>query len=335
MRRLFRKIIELAEDDGFASFQNQIVSNFYDSLDTGYKSNYNEIELVEELVKAANGQRYGPISIFAKMLHGSRSYVKFNYLNQPVSKELGDMAVISLVTYKNKRILQRICIIQNKKASGNGWRIDVKQLFLLKNFPPFSGNKGIFRGNKDLTFRNSSGCFGAFGLLEAPGEMIFIAAPLVSDFLRGKKTLRRSDISIPSDSQHSEGAIWGFHFLPLFLRYDIFLIEEVLQRYKYSYILFKNILAQKIFANTKFCRDLYEFTRAWTQFNIGEITCFHNNVVNRTADAFSNFLIKSADYRDFPIPEGDNMFGEKEFDGQMAIFIIHLDLNLLEELSMP
>lgn len=188
MMRLFRKIIELAEDDGFASFQNKIVGNFYKSLDTGYKSNYNEVKLVEELVKAANGQRYGPISLFAKMLHGPRSYVKFNYLNQLVTKELGDMVVITLVTYNDKRLLQRICIIQNKKASNNKWRIDVEQLFLLKNFPPFSGEQGIFCGYKDFTLRNSSGCLGAFGLLDAPGEMIFVAAPLVSDFLRGKKT---------------------------------------------------------------------------------------------------------------------------------------------------
>ena len=239
------------------------------------------------------------------------------------------MAVISLVTYKNERLLQRICIIQNKKASGESWGVDVEQLFLLKNFPPFSGNKGIFRGITDLTFRNYSGCLGAYGLLAAPGEMLFVAAPLVSDFLRAKKNLKPADISMPSDTRHSENAIWGLPLLTLSSKFNptewFFFIEEVLERYDYPYGFLYGQAGPNYLSNSRFSRDLYEFTRAWTQLNIGEITCLRNDVVNRKVDAFSNFLIRSAGYRDLPLP-GDNIFVEKEFDGQIAIFIMHLNL---------
>jgi len=330
LRRLLLKILELANDYSFTRFQNELVHNLYDFLGKGYNLDENEVDLVNKLVKATNGKTFKELSFYVTMLHGPRSYVNFYYLDRHVTKEIGDMAVISLVTYKDERLLQRICIIQNKKASGKNWGVDLEQLFLLKNFPPFSGNKGIFSGYKDLTFKNYSGCLGAFGFLAEPGEILFVAAPLVWDFLRGKKNLKMDDISMASDTRHSEGAIWGFPFLPLSFKFHpkdwIFFIEEVFERYGYPYGLLYGQAGQGYLGNTRFCRDLYEFTRVWTQLNIGEITCLRNIVLNPTADAFANFLIRSSGYRKFPHFLGDNIFGERKFEAQMAIFIMHLNL---------
>ena len=184
----YGKILELANDDKFTAFQNSVTSAVYDELGQGYAANENEVALVKRLVEATQNQSYNnSVKLHAAMLHGSRSYVEFDYLDKRVTKELGDMAVIAVVTTSKKRLFQRICIIQNKKTRKNGWDIDLEQLFLLKNFPPFTGSKGIFSGYRDLAFRNSSGSLGAFGLMHAPGEMLVVAAPLLPEFLRGKK----------------------------------------------------------------------------------------------------------------------------------------------------
>ncbi|MFC1635479.1 hypothetical protein ACFL5Z_11615 [Planctomycetota bacterium] len=141
MRQLWRKLISLAQDDSFLQFQNSLSLELYESLGRGFNANANEVSLVQGLVDVVNGKSYGSLRFSANMLHGSRSYVEFNHRDKPVTKELGDMAVISLVTRGRERLLQKLCIIQNKKTSGNSWSIDSEQLFLLKNFPPFSGSE--------------------------------------------------------------------------------------------------------------------------------------------------------------------------------------------------
>src|SRR5258708_1516599 len=116
MRRLFERIGALCSDDHFFAFQNSVVQDFYHSLGQGYGRGDNEVSLVKRLVDVANGKCYGPLKLSAKMLHGPRSYVEFSYLDKPVTKELGDMAVISVVTSGGSRLLQKTCIIQNKKT---------------------------------------------------------------------------------------------------------------------------------------------------------------------------------------------------------------------------
>jgi hypothetical protein len=129
MRRLWRKIADLSKDNSFLRFQNSLSFDLYKSLSKGYSVNSNEIGLVKDLVDVANGKSYGSLKLYANMLHGSKSYVEFNHRDIPVTRELGDMAIISLVTYDEERLLQKLCIIQNKKASGNSWDLDLEQLY--------------------------------------------------------------------------------------------------------------------------------------------------------------------------------------------------------------
>ena len=97
---------------------------------------------------------------------------------------------------------------------------DSQQLFLLKNFPPFLGNSGIFQGCTDLTFRNDSRCLGAFGLFHDPGEMLFISAPLVAGTLGGKNSLTQKDLSaIPDSGGLQQSSPGGFPWWVDFHRY--------------------------------------------------------------------------------------------------------------------
>jgi len=326
MRNLFRTIASLASDDRFTEFQHDVVHAFYDTLGKGYGAKEDEVSLVKRLVEAADGKGYGPIRLHGAMLHGTRSYVDFNYLNKPVTRELGDMAIIELVTAGRTRIFQKLCIVQNKKTESGSWGLDPEQLFLLKNFPPFSGTKGIFRDRKDLVFRNTSGCLGAYGLLAAPGEMLFSAASLVSEFSKGKKSVVLNNIAAPPSSAYSRfsnGAL-GLQFWPLLSQLHSSEVYYLLREFHDLAPGFSGFGIDYL-GNVKFSRDLYDLTRAWTQISLGEPTYLHGTVVNTPVDAFANLLIRSAglgQLADFP---GDEVFGDSRFEGEMAVLLVHLN----------
>lgn len=331
MRRFFETIAKLSSDDNFVKFQNKLTHNFYDVLGQGYAANENEVALVKRLVESANGSSYGPVNLRANMLHGSRSYVEFNYMDKPVTKEMGDMAIISVVTRGKERLLQKICIIQNKKDKAKRWSIDLEQLFLLKNFPPFTGNKGIFKNCRDVAFRNTSGCLGAFGLLRTPGEMIFASAGLVSEFIHDKKSLSASDISL-SSGIYNNAIQENQTFFPYWLPFNHFhpkewyhIMREVAEMYGYPP---GAPIGQPndFLGNSRFGRDLYDFVRSWTQLSIGEITCINDKVTNIGVDAFANFLIRSAGFGDIVHTPGDNMFGDSQFGRQLAVFMMHFNI---------
>lgn len=326
MRRLLQEIHRLARDDGFTVFQNEVVRDFYYALGQGYSNGENEVALVKRLVEAAEGKSYGPISLHSAMLHGSRSYVEFNYRDQPVTKELGDMAILSVVTAGSERLLQRITIVQNKRASGKSWGLDPEQLFMLKNFPPFSGYRGIFKGRDDVTFRDSSGCLGSYGLLAEPGEMLFASARLVSEFSSGKKSLTQADVAAPDAVVPNNHRNEGFPLLWPHPRFHpkewMFMLEEWFHELGPGPLPFSSNM--NFLGNVLFGRDLYDLTRSWTRLSIGEPTCVANVVVNDTVDAFSNFLLRSAGLGELAKFPSDELFGDRQFEGQMAVLAVHL-----------
>lgn len=331
MRRLWGKLASLSQDDGFLRFQNSLSLEFYESLGKGYRENDNEVSLVKGLVNAAKGKSYASITFSASMLHGSRSYVEFNHRDKPVTKELGDMAIISLVTSGCERLLEKLCIIQNKKTSSNSWNIDSEQLFLLKNFPPFSGKKGIFKGCSDLAFKNTSGCLGMFGLMKDPGEMILVSAPALSGVMGSKKSIKLDDLSVLAGQNNKNIPYGNAGFLcwPFALRNiskEWFIIWEELMHLGYPNNLLGGTGGQGYLNNCSYCLDMFDFTRAWTQLNLGEVTCFNNSPVNKSADAFADFLIRNAGLRDIPTGPGDDMFKDRELDGSLAVLVMHVDL---------
>lgn len=330
MRRLFRRAMNLASDNGFLDFQNDISRRIYDALSQGYSLNDNEVSLVKRVVDAVNGQSYGGINIHSSFIHGSRSYVEFSYMDKPVTKELGDMAVFALVTDGPERLMQKACIIQNKKEQKEHWTIDAEQLYLLKNFPPFSGNKGIFRGSRNVAFRNASGCLGCYGLLLQPGEMIVASAPMITEMLRGRSSLPLTDVGM---LPNSNAAIWnGGQPLPLWSMMgwlhprDIYMmLDELVHEFGYPLL---GSCANGFFGNVPFTRDVHDFARGVTQFNIGEPTALFGRTTNAAVDAFSNHIIRSAGIKNLPIDfSQDDSFGDHEFGGQMAVIVVHMDVS--------
>lgn len=328
MRRLFRRLHDLARDDGFTSFQNEVVQDFYNALGQGYSKSENEVALVGRLVEAARGKSYGPISLHGSMLHGTRSYVEFSYLDQPVTRELGDMALIAIATAGSQRLFQRLTIVQNKKTGGKSWSLDREQLFMLKNFPPFSGYRGIFKGRRDVTFRNMSGCLGSYGLLAEPGEMLFATAGLISEFARGKGSVALTDISaprVPSQGSETSGPVPLFWLDPRRHPKEwYFLLEEYFDRFGPGPVPFAG--STEFLGNVHFARDLYDLTRSWTRLSIGEPTCVDDHVVNQAVDAFTNYLLRSGGFGGLAKFPTDELFGDHQFEGNMAILAVHLEV---------
>lgn len=332
MRRVYEKLSRITSEPDFFTFQNQLAQDIYKALGQGYASNDGEVDLVKKLIDAIAGKNFKGLRLHAEIIRGSRSYVEFNYMDKPVTKELGDMLIISLVTEGRQRLFQRLCIVQNKKEQGGKWAIDLEQLYLLKNFPSFTGNKGIFRGSRDLIFRNNSGCLGAFGFFSNPGELLLASAPLVTEMLRGQKVLKSADISVfpQTGMGGSAGMGWGpgipypFRVHPKEL---LFLFEEILPRYGWGL----PMLGSAILANTQFCRDVHNFSRHSTQMNIGEPTYAFDRVLNPHGDAFANLVLRSLHYDEPPEIPKDNVFGDFPFGGSAAVLLFHIDVGKEEE----
>jgi len=328
MHRIFNYAARLSEDDGFFKFQNELAQTAYDLLGQAYKANDNEIAIVTKLVNAVNGKSHNHVSVAANKIHGSRSFVEFNYRDKPTTKELGDMAVISVVTSGKERLLQRVCIIQNKKAKEHAWRVDPEQLFLLKNFPPFSGNRGLFRGMSDIAFRNRSGCLGAYGLFDEPGDMMFVAAPLFAEVLRGRSAVAADNIGIPTaiNNYSSQFAFQSTPFGNLVDPEEWYMImREMLHRIG-PFPRHGLGAGLPFFGNVHYGRDIYDFIRAWTQINLGEYTCLDGNAINPEVDAFANRLIRAAGIgHGIDFPTGNDEFEGKP-EGDMAIFLLQMDI---------
>lgn len=301
----------------------------YEALGQAYAQGEGEVGMVKKLVAAIDGKSYRGISLASQMIHGSRSYVEFNCRDKPVTKELGDMLVISLVSAGGERLFQRISIIQNKKDSSGKWGIDLEQLYLLKNFPLFTGNKGMFRNCRDIAFRNESGCLGSYGLFQTPGEMIVASAPLVTELLKGKKTLSPSDIQVLQVMPSSQSGGLLNNSVPWwprpFLRHpeeSFHFFEKIIRRY--GVIPFGGF--NGFLGNVHFCRDICDFTRAWTHLSLGEPTYAWDQVVNPDVDAFSVFILRQYGFDHLPKLPSDNVFGDREFEGTLAVFLMHLDV---------
>jgi len=326
---LFKFISEIRNNDDFIKFQDSIVNSAYDSLKLGYKENENEneVKIVSRLVKSINvGGGYPQITMRAKKIHGSSSIVEFEYGGKKVSCELGDMVIITSVTNGNKRLLQRLCIIQNKKQNGNRWKIDNKQLFLLNYFPTLYGESGVLRGFNDLSFHNNSKCLGAYGLLFPPGEMIFSSADHITEMLKGKGSLSREDIAQLNIVAQSESSLEIVLPIPQRLYFDED-FKSLIEHINEAYMLNQN-KGQTFLGNKTYAKDIHDLICDWTQLNIGEVTCLNDYVIDKKVDDFTNTLIRSAELE----PKSD-ISNNEELDTEIVdgITVLHMHINLNEE----
>lgn len=180
-----------------------------------------------------------------------------------------------------------------------------------------------------MAFRNASGCLGCYGLLLQPGEMILASAPMVTEMLRGRSSLPLADVGMLPNANATSWS--GGQPLPLWSMLgwlhprDIYVMLEDLHEFGYPLL---GPSVNGFFGTVPFTRDVHDFARSMTQFNIGEPTALFGRTTNAAVDAFSNHIIRSAGIKNIPIDfPSDDSFGGYEFDGQMAVVVVHMDVS--------
>jgi len=302
----------------FKKWQDKLSNEIYLSLHSGGK----EVPMVTELCEVMSKQNHKGLSIESKKIHGKKSFVKFDYLNKKTTKELADMVIVSVVTLKRKIMLLKTAFIQNKKAKNErlSWvcDIDQEQLFLLKNFPTFTGTSGIFKG-KEITFLNHSGTLGNYGLFTPTGDMVFLTARNVFCNQSSGDKVTFDDIKkAASLNMPLVNTVDGFEY---FSKCGIYLVNK-------DYIAFPigrhNL---PFFNNYNYALDVHEIVKQLTYFNIGEpVNEFKhtadNYLYNYTKDLLhllgykidNNQLIRNSESGDIPD------------EGEIGVILNHLEL---------
>lgn len=322
---VIRKYQKLLADPGFLRFQHEAVADVYDQLGQGYAQSEGEMALVTRLADTLKGKNYKGFKLHCEKIHGSKSYVSFNFRDKPATKELGDLALITLVSHGRNRCLQKLCIVQNKLLRDGKAQIDLEQLFLLKNFPLFSGSRGLFRGAKDVMFLNRQKCLGAYGFFESPGEMIHVNAGVLSEALAGSASFAKAALgpATPGDSDYRDQGHLGPFPFP-WIDHPM-LHEEFFHRWLkrgFPFPVFSH--CAPFVSSRQTHHDLHDFIRAWISLRIGELVYSVDRTVDAEADRFSTTILRQIGFGEFVNLEGENL--QEDFHAGLLVMVAHLDV---------
>jgi len=328
-----------ARSPRFVSNQHDIANCMRSVIRDGFANGSREEVIVEKLVNSVKKINSFPIQLSSEFIHGHRSMVKYDFGGLEPQCELGDMFIISVLTYNRKRIFQRISFIQNKmalksrlttKECSPKWKIDHTQLYLLKHFPPMEGTSGLFKNCK-IVLANTSRCLGSYGLLHAPDQMVFASAPLVSDLLFGNKIITSkqfSDITARmnmyccSSVHESTWPLFFSHIHPMDFMELTHMIHNFWRSHGYPWYPMPNSFVM----NNHLSCDILDFVKNWTLLNIGEPTYFGETVVNPELDTIGNAMLRRVGMSDlFELPHDDNMNNNYNFEngGFGIIAMVH------------
>ncbi len=200
MDDIFKAIFEFQKEScepRFIEEQKIAASAINAALSQSYLDDGNEIDLVNGTISALTSTPGKQFRLESLFIHGNRSQVQFDYYGKIAKKEMGDLILVSTMTYRSKPVLQKMTIVQAKKdtAKRNScWSIDPEQLHLLSTWPIFTGIKGIFPKIKNVVI-DTSGCMGSYVLYREPGDFVFIAAPTLGRYLAGGKRIDINELT--------------------------------------------------------------------------------------------------------------------------------------------
>jgi hypothetical protein len=326
MNKLIRKFNDLRSDPSFLRFQHHLIADIYDQLGQGYSAGEGEVSLVTRIADSLKGKNYKGLTIHCEKIHGSKSYVSFTFRDKPTMKELGDLILITVISDGRKRLLQKLCIIQNKVLRDGKAHIDLEQLFLLKNFPLFSGTGGLFRGAKDVMFLNRQQCLGSYGFFDSPGELILVNAGILSNVINGSSTFNRAQLgSLPQGMNGAEeGDVFGLQGIPAFL--DPMIMEEVFHYwYKRGFPIPFHGSFVPFSSSRRTLHDLHDVIRTWTSLRLGELVYALDQCVDEEANNFASTILRTIGFGQTVDLEGGN--GEGELNSDATVMVAHLDIS--------
>jgi hypothetical protein len=280
------RYLKYINSDDFKEYAVKFAFKIRETLIGGYKSGIGEIYIVKNLVENLDGLKTPDnkgFKIYTKsiFIHGSKSYVEFQYKGKMVYSELGDLIFILSVIYKDKKYFEKLTISQFKKEYRCRWNFNEKQIYLLSHFPAFRGKKGYVPKDKWFHLCNNSGCLGSFNLLFEPDGFVYMSAEMLEQFLRNIKHLKVSEV--------------------LLTYYDRYFCSWYRQLYTLTFYANHTILDFCHFAH-----DVLYFTDNYLRGNIGEMTCSCIGNYNKSASEFIRELVKGLKKR-----EGKREFAEE------------------------
>jgi len=272
------RYLKYINSDDFKEYAVKFAFKIRETLIGGYKSGIGEIYIVKNLVENLDGLKTPDnkgFKIYTKsiFIHGSKSYVEFQYNGKMVYSELGDLIFILSVIYKDKKYFEKLTISQFKKEYRCRWNFNEKQVYLLSHFPAFRGKKGYVPKDKWFHLCNNSGCLGSFNLLFEPDGFVYMSAEMLEQFLRNIKHLKVSEV--------------------LLTYYDRYFCSWYRQLYTLTFYANHTILDFCHFAP-----DILYFTDNYLRGNIGEMTCSCIGNYNKSASEFIRELVKGLKKRE-------------------------------------
>lgn len=278
----------------FRHWQNNFACDVYKELKPYVTpAKLKEVPKVRALCEAMSDRHYKGLRIESRMIHGyGNSGVEFDYMGEKSCKELADMAVVSLVTFCGDIVFLKTAFIQNKdsKDTPDKWNIDQEQLFLLKNFPTFTGTRGIFRG-REFTFLNHSGTLGNFGLFSSKCETAFLTARNTFCNQQSNGVITFENVKNGAIAYNPQFAT-NTYFRRCGRNCDWDCMDcKHCNSLKCGVAAFGTNLP--FFGNYRYALDVHEIVREFTYFNIGEISMAFRRVIDMDLYRYTSELIKS------------------------------------------
>ena len=327
MYKFIEHLLDEVQKSSFRQWQNKLATDAQSTLEVSNASGDDEVKMVTKLCETLNGNTRGEMRLYANKIHGRRSMVKFaNGDNAIVTREMADMVVISLVTRNNRIVFEKLAFIQNKKEHGAGkWNIEQSQLYLLHNLPTFDGVSGVFKHTAEIALPNIHGRLGNYGLFNAPSNMVFANARMITALQKGT-IISLDDIRKATAAPENTTPFWGFD------RNTVH--EDLYYIFKHGYgAFFAGNNAPPIFGDCSIALNMHQFMRNWTQYNIGEVVVSHERTKCKQLTDLTRAYIKAAGFKElfsFEFDDSENNNNENGYEwavkeADTAVMIMHFE----------
>ncbi len=298
-----KKYVEVTEEEQFIIHWKELARRLLNGINDEYQRKYHEPDIVNTIETIINniGQfraknRNFNISTNSIFIHGTKSWVEFEYYGKKSQRELGDIIFILSVIYNGRKFFEKMTINQVKKSTTMSWNFgnnsSKEQLYLLSRFPTFRGVNRSLIPMKNYNLANKSGCLGTHGLLYYPGDFALISSKELEVILSRKNKLQLDNLVERIEPNTVCSCFPCCHLL-----YDIDFEEcfYVLYKYHHYYPKYSRhipfIYNMPILGSRCISYNVYDFSNKFLVGHIGELIYAKKFPYNKSAFQFLKDLL--------------------------------------------
>ena len=297
------KYVKTTQDDKFVWHSKELARRIQSGIKDGYKNGTGEPGIVEAMVSNIN--QTGPLisaiggitlSTNSIFIHGSKSYVEFDYYGSKTTRELGDIVFVLSVVHNGRKYFEKMTLNQVKKDKGGVWNLSSKsskeQLYLLTRFPTFKWATNSLIPPKEYELSDHSGCLGTYGLLYAPGDFGAIGSKGLETILSTKGRLKLKDLlSHERAIRIWHSPWWPFPFFDSELGHEFVHLLSDYPELVGLYLDSQHFFGLPILGCSCVATDSYEFSDKYLRGQIGEMIYAEGQPYNRQASQFLHDLM--------------------------------------------